>query len=221
MLRGTTTFVTIRFQPKGLEPSEKSMLFHIFANTTSKLVGRERPERDLLVHVVRRAKLNLRGWAIPEQSFYSGSFVATSPAAGTAVSEIEGHGPMGMDDVGSQVHHMYTIFNEGPSTAPKVQMVIHWPYSLYSDPQSGRQLQYLLYLEQIPTVEVSQGECHVAKEYVNPLNLASGSRENPAYLSAPAQMRMFPSQSRHPFNKSMIHSQRSYFLSGAMCSAGM
>jgi len=116
-------------------------------------------------------------------------------------------------DVGSQVHHMYTIFNEGPSTAPKVQMVIHWPYSLYSDPQSGRQLQYLLYLEQIPTVEVSQGECHVAKEYVNPLNLASGSRENPAYLSAPAQMRMFPSQSRHPFNKSMIHSQRSYFSS--------
>lgn len=120
---------------------------------------------------------------------------------------------MGMDDVGSQVHHMFTIFNEGPSTAPKVQMVIHWPYSLYSDPQSGRPVQYLLYLEQVPTVEVSQGECHVAKEYVNPLNLASGSRENPAYLSAPAQMRMFPSQSRHSFNKSLIHSQRSYYSS--------
>ncbi|XP_037725112.1 integrin alpha-PS1 isoform X1 [Drosophila subpulchrella] len=213
MLRGTTTFVTIRFQPKGLEPSEKTMLFHIFANTTSKLVGPERPERDLVVHVVRRAKLNFRGWAIPEQSFYSGSSGAASTSAGTAVSEIEGHGPMGMDDVGSQVHHMFTIFNEGPSTAPKVQMVIHWPYSLYSDPQSGRQVQYLLYLEQIPTVEVSQGECHVAKEFVNPLNLASGSRENPAYLSAPAQMRMFPSQSRHPYNKSAIHSQRSYYSS--------
>lgn len=191
MLRDTTTFVTIRFQPKGLEPSEKIMLFHIFANTTSKLVGPERPERDLRVNVVRRAKLNFRGWAIPEQSFYSGSSVANS-VANTAATEIEGHGPMGMDDVGSQVHHMFTIFNEGPSTAPKVQMVIHWPYSLYSDPQSGRPVQYLLYLEQVPTVEVSQGECHVAKEYVNPLNLASGSRENPAYLSAPAQMRMFP-----------------------------
>ncbi|XP_016039165.2 integrin alpha-PS1 isoform X2 [Drosophila simulans] len=212
MLRDTTTFVTIRFQPKGLEPSEKIMLFHIFANTTSKLVGPERPERDLRVNVVRRAKLNFRGWAIPEQSFYSGSSVANSVAS-TAATETEGHGPMGMDDVGSQVHHMFTIFNEGPSTAPKVQMVIQWPYSLYSDPQSGRPVQYLLYLEQVPTVEVSQGECHVAKEYVNPLNLASGSRENPAYLSAPAQMRMFPSQSRHSFNKSVIHSQRSYFSS--------
>nr|XP_017015192.2 integrin alpha-PS1 isoform X2 [Drosophila takahashii] len=212
MLRGTTTFVTIRFQPKGLEPSEKSMLFHIFANTTSKLVGRERPERDLLVNVLRRAKLNFRGWAIPEQSFYSGSSVATSAVSTTEVADVEGHGPMGMDDVGSQVHHMYTIFNEGPSTAPKVKMVIHWPYSLYSDPQSGRPVQYLLYLEQVPTVEVSQGECHVAKEYVNPLNLASGSRESPAaFLTAPAQMRMFPTQSRHSFNKSLIHSQRSYY----------
>ncbi|KAH8368172.1 hypothetical protein KR084_007965 [Drosophila pseudotakahashii] len=214
MLRGTTTYVTIRFQPKGLEPSEKSMLFHIFANTTSMLVGRERPERDLLVKVMRRAKLNFRGWAIPEQSFYSGSRVATSAVSQTAeVADAEGHGPMGMDDVGSQVHHMYTIFNEGPSTAPKVKMVIHWPYSLYSDPQSGRPVQYLLYLEQVPTVEVSQGECHVAKEYVNPLNLASGSRENPAFLTAPAQMRMFPSQSRHSFNKSLIHSQRSHYSS--------
>ncbi|XP_017064986.1 integrin alpha-PS1 isoform X2 [Drosophila eugracilis] len=213
MLRGTTTFVTIRFQPKGLEPSEKSMLFHIFANTTSKLVGRERPERDLLIQVVRRAKLNFRGWAIPEQSFYSGSSVPTQASSTTSVSDAEIQGPMGMDDVGSQVHHMFTIFNEGPSTAPKVQMVIYWPYSLYSDPQSGRPVQYLLYLEQIPTVEVSQGECHVAKEYVNPLNLASGSRENPAYLNAPAQLRMFPSQSRHSFNKSLIHSQRTYYSS--------
>ncbi|XP_039497231.1 integrin alpha-PS1 isoform X1 [Drosophila santomea] len=215
MLRDTTTFVTIRFQPKGLEPSEKTMLFHIFANTTSKLVGRELPERDLLVNVVRRARLNVRGWAKPEQSFYSGSRVANSVATTVASSETEGHGPMGMDDVGSQVQHMFTIYNDGPSTAPKVQMVIHWPYSLYSDPQSGRPVQYLLYLEQVPTVEVSQGECHVAKEYVNPLNLASGSRENPAAFSAPAQMRMFPSHShsRHSFNKSSIQSQRSYFSS--------
>ncbi|XP_043657980.1 integrin alpha-PS1 isoform X2 [Drosophila teissieri] len=212
MLRDTTTFVTIRFQPKGLEPSEKSMLFHIFANTTSKLVGRELPERDLLVNVVREARLSVRGWAKPEQSFYSGSSGANSVAT-TVATETEGHGPMGMDDVGSQVQHMFTIYNEGPSTAPKVQMVIHWPYSLYSDPQSGRPVQYLLYLEQVPTVEVSQGECHVAKEYVNPLNLASGSRENSASFSAPAQLQMFPPHPRHSFNKSSIQSQRSYFSS--------
>ncbi|XP_016979927.1 integrin alpha-PS1 isoform X1 [Drosophila rhopaloa] len=215
MLRDTTTFVTIRFQPKGLEPSEKSMLFHIFANTTSKLVGRERPERDLLVNVVRRAKLHFRGWAIPEQSFYSGSSATTGVATTgtTGISDAELHGPMGMDDVGSQVHHSFTIFNEGPSTAPKVQMVIYWPYSLYSDPQSGRGVQYLLYLEQIPTVEASQGECHVAPEYVNPLKLAGGSRDSTGYLRAPAQLRMFPSQSRHPYNKSVVHSQRSYYSS--------
>ncbi|XP_017052130.2 LOW QUALITY PROTEIN: integrin alpha-PS1 [Drosophila ficusphila] len=215
MLRGTTTFVTIRFQPKSLEPSEKSMLFHIFANTTSKLVGRERPERDLLIKVVRRAKLHFRGWAMPEQSFYSGASEKGAPES-TAIADVETHGPMGMDDVGSQVHHSFTIFNEGPSTAPKVKMTIHWPLTLYSDPQSGRPVQYLLYLEQVPTVEVSQGECHVAPEFVNPLKLASGSRDTvAAYLNAPAQMRMFPSQSRHmSFNKSLVHSQRSYFSSG-------
>ncbi|XP_017090583.2 integrin alpha-PS1 isoform X1 [Drosophila bipectinata] len=217
MLRGTTTFVTIRFQPKGLEPSEKSMQFHIFANTTSKLVGRERPEKVLHIKVVRRAKLHFRGWAIPEQSFYSaGAPVgATNPNAIGVASEVEQRsGPMTMDDVGTQVHHSFTIFNEGPSTAPKVRMVIHWPWSLPNDLQSGIVDQYLLYLEQVPTVEVGIGECAVAQEYVNPQKLVSGSRESIDYLTAPAQMMMWPPRPRSQHNKTTIHTQKSYYSSG-------
>ncbi|XP_017030441.1 integrin alpha-PS1 isoform X1 [Drosophila kikkawai] len=219
MLRGATTFVTIRFQPKGLEPGEKSMLFHIFANTTSKLVGSEPPERDLHVKVVRQAKLNFRGWPKPEQSFYSSATVKKSNQGVISGPDSDGSSssstsPMEMEDVGSQVSHSFTVFNDGPSTAPKVHMVIQWPLALYSDPQSNRLDQYLLYLEQIPTVEVGVGECRVPPQYVNPLGLTTGSREAQGYLSAPAQMRMYPSTvggRRH--NKSMMvqHTQRSYY----------
>lgn len=222
MLRGATTYVTIRFQPKGLEPGEKSMLFHIFANTTSKLVGKEPPQRDLLVKVVRQAKLNFRGWPKPEQSFYSGSTTkkgssqGTTSGAGSSESDISSSSPMEMEDVGSQVSHSFTVFNDGPSTAPKVQIVIYWPWALDSDPQSNRQDLYLLYLEQIPTVEVGLGECHVAPEYVNPLGLTTGSREAQGYLSAPAQMRMYPSAGGRRHNKSMVqHTQRSYYSSSS------
>ncbi|XP_034662240.1 integrin alpha-PS1 isoform X1 [Drosophila subobscura] len=198
MPRGTTTFVTIRFQPKSLEPSEKSMQFHIFANTTSKLVGSEPPERNLSVGVVRRAKLHFRGWAMPEQSFYSGA------------SQVTDNSPMEMGDVGSQVNHSFTIFNDGPSTAPKVHMVIHWPWSLYSDPERGHKDQYLLYLEQTPTVEIGLGECHVAPEYVNPLKLDSGSQESMlAQLGAPATLKMWPMRSRQQQNKNQSQATHS------------
>ncbi|XP_017140366.1 integrin alpha-PS1 isoform X2 [Drosophila miranda] len=196
MLRGTTTFVTIRFQPKSLEPNENSMLFHIFANTTSKLVGGEPPERNLSVSVVRQAKLHFRGWAMPEQSFYSGA------------SQVTDNSPMEMVDVGSQVNHSFTIFNDGPSTAPKVRMIIHWPWSLYSDPERGHTDLYLLYLEQMPTVEIGVGECHVAPEYVNPLKLASGSQESASgFLGAPATLMMVHGRSQ--LNKNQTHSTHS------------
>ncbi|XP_023037066.1 integrin alpha-PS1 isoform X2 [Drosophila willistoni] len=194
MLRGSSTFVTIRFQPKGLEPKEKTMNFHIFANTTSKLVGKELPDQNLIVHVVRRAKLHFRGWAIPEQSFYSGAEKLTDS-------------PMEMSDVGSPLIHSFSIFNEGPSTAPKVLMVIHWPLSLYNDPDEALKDRYLLYIEQRPNVEIGQGECTVASEYVNPLKLANKPQQDSAYLGAPASMMMRPSLQMQHFNRSQSHHQ--------------
>ncbi|EDV91936.1 integrin alpha-PS1 isoform X2 [Drosophila grimshawi] len=165
MLRGTTIHVSIRFDPNSLEAEETQMLFHIFANTTSKLVGKELPESKLTVRVVRQAEVTVRGWVNPEQSFYSG------------VSKLQDL-PIELDDIGSPLVHTYFIFNEGPSTAPKVQLDIFLPLRLesgHSDDlkHGGGKYQYLQYLEDKPQIETGQGECTVPPEYVNPLKLAS------------------------------------------------
>ncbi|XP_030567984.1 integrin alpha-PS1 [Drosophila novamexicana] len=188
MLRGTTTHVTIRFDPNSLELEESQMVFHIFANTTSQLVGQQPPERRLTVLMVRRAELTVRGWVNPEQSFYSGAAKLQDS-------------PMELDDVGSPLMHTYSIFNEGPSAAPKVQLVISLPLMLESGQGQGEGLeqgakdQYLQYLEDKPTIETGQGECTVAPEYINPLKLASkmpASLRSAAYLNAPASMTKWP-----------------------------
>ncbi|XP_034489555.1 integrin alpha-PS1 isoform X2 [Drosophila innubila] len=186
MLRGTTTLVTIRFDPNSLEPEETEMKFHIFANTTSKLVGQQPPDQQLALKVVRRAEMTLRGWVNPEQSFYSGS------------SKLQ-DSPMELDHVGSPLVHTYSIYNEGPSSAPKVLLVIYLPLMLESgqglELASAAKDQYLQYLEEKPFIETGQGECTVAPEYVNPLKLASKTSANlrsASYLSAPASMMKWP-----------------------------
>ena len=198
MLRGTKSLVTIRFDPNSRELEEKEMVFHIFANTTSKLVGEQLPERKLTVRVVRRAELTLRGWVNPEQSFYSGA------------SKLQ-DSPMDLNDVGSPLVHTYSIFNEGPSAAPKVQLIIYLPLMLENgrgqDLEEGK-VQYLQYLEEKPSIETGLGECIVAPEYVNKLKLTSksaASQRSAAYLSAPAAMKKSPShrQPQPQLNKTL------------------
>lgn len=96
MRRGTAAQVSIRFDPSGLELDERELTFNIFANTTSKLIGDHKPEMKLNVHVVKRAELSLRGWARPEQSFYSGEVKHDNTM-------------MQMEDVGSQLIHTYQV----------------------------------------------------------------------------------------------------------------
>lgn len=194
MLRGTRIDVTIRFDPNSLELQQTEMQFHIFANTTSKLVGPQLSERNVTVHVVRRAELTVRGWVNPEQSFYSGA------------SKLQ-DSPMELNDVGSPLVHTYSIFNEGPSAAPKVQLLIYVPLMLESghdkDLEQGK-VQYLQYLEEKPSIETGQGECTVAPEYINPLKLASKAASNlrsAPYLMAPAAMKKSPSHRQQQLNK--------------------
>ncbi|XP_030379040.1 integrin alpha-PS1 isoform X2 [Scaptodrosophila lebanonensis] len=189
MRRGSTTDVSIRFDPSSLELGETKLQFHIFANTTSKLVGSDRPERTLDVRVVKHTELTLRGWAIPEQSFYSGAVKLDNS-------------PMKLEDVGSSLTHTFWIYNEGPWRAPKVLLTIDWPYQVYSERESGKTDQHLLYLVDVPTIENVQGECKVSPEYVNPLKL------QPAYLSAPASMMMHPSKLQR--NESYPHFVSTY-----------
>lgn len=181
------------------------MQFHIFANTTSKLVGLELPQRRLTVRVVRRAELTLRGWVYPEQSFYSGM----SKQQDT---------PMELEDVGNQLIHSFSIFNEGPSAAPKVQLEIVLPLML--EQGSATKEKYLQYLEDRPIIENGQGECVVQPQYVNPLNLSSKLDTNQlrsaAYQNAPAALTKWPTyrkQHQLQLNKSH-HYQHSSSKSG-------
>lgn len=96
MRRGTAAQVSIRFDPSSLELEERKLTFDIFANTTSKLIGKEKPEKKLDVKVIKRAELSLQGWARPEQSFYSGELKLENTM-------------MQMEDVGSQVMHTYQV----------------------------------------------------------------------------------------------------------------
>lgn len=192
--------VTIRFDPNSLELKETEMLFHIFANTTSKLVGPDLPERDVLVHVVRRAELIVRGWVNPEQSFYSGASTLQDS-------------PMELKDVGSPLVHTYSIFNEGPSAAPKVQLIIYLPLMLENghgkDLEQGKE-QYLQYLEEKPSIETGQGECTVAPEYVNPLKLTSkmaANQRSAPYMIAPAAMKKSPMHRQLQLNKTLSFNQ--------------
>ncbi|XP_017852272.1 integrin alpha-PS1 isoform X2 [Drosophila busckii] len=203
MLRGTTTFMTIRFDPNSLEPGAREMSFYIFANTTSSLVGKQLPERTLTVRVVRRAELTLRGWVNPEQSFYSGA------------SKLQ-ETPTELDHVGSPLVHTYSIFNEGPSAAPKVLLTIYLPLRLEDKPDEelshGEDVKYLLYLEAQPSNETGFGNCHVAPEHINPLKLhskPSSSLRSAAYLNAPEAL--MKSLQRLPQNKSLTHSQSQHY----------
>ncbi|XP_073832470.1 multiple edematous wings isoform X3 [Musca autumnalis] len=187
MRRGSAAQVSIRFDPSGLELDERNLTFDIFANTTSKLVGPEKPEKKLDVRVIKRAGLSLQGWARPEQSFYSGEMRLDSTM-------------MTMEDIGSQVMHTYQIYNEGPWKAPKVQLTIYWPHQITSE--KDKRDKWLLYLEEMPIIDnVRQGECFVSSEYVNPLKLQSKSKTNLVVddlLLGPAPYMM------RPFNKTQF-----------------
>lgn len=96
MKRNTALYVSLRFDPSGLENDERKLSFHVFVNTTSHHIGEVKPDKELEVRVVKRAKLSLDGLEKPEQSFYSGEVKKDSKV-------------MQMEDIGSPVMHTYTV----------------------------------------------------------------------------------------------------------------
>lgn len=74
--------------------------------------------------------------------------------------------------------------NEGPWRAPYVDIDIDWPHQVGNDKPQGK---WLLYLEGLPVVEsngVSNGECSVENEHLNPLKL-NYKPSNFSRMSAP------------------------------------
>lgn len=102
--RNALANVVLRFDPSALDDSEPRLSFRVFANSTSKqIIPREKS--ILLVNVIKKAELSIRGWQLPEQSFYGGTVVGES-----AMKYIE--------DTGTAVQHTYQIYNDGPWRVP-------------------------------------------------------------------------------------------------------
>ncbi|XP_036318657.1 integrin alpha-PS1 isoform X3 [Rhagoletis pomonella] len=200
MRRNSAVYVSLRFDPSGLEVDERKLSFHVFANTTSRLIGDVKPDTELEVRVVKRAELSLQGWAKPEQSFYSGEVKKDSKV-------------MQMEDVGSPLMHTYQIYNDGPWKAPKVVLTIYWPHQLTSE--KSKKDKWLLYIEAMPIVEnVELSECFVAPEYVNPLKLASKTKSDELFdtlLMAPAPYMMRPTNKTQYFNRYSTYSEKSVY----------
>lgn len=194
MRRNTSTQLSLRFDPSGLEANERTLTFNIFVNTTSKQWRNRWPQKVLDVKVIKKAVLSLQGWARPEQSFYSGDIKADKNM-------------LYMEDVGTEIMHTYQIYNEGPWKAPKVQLTIYWPHQLYSEKDNRDK--WLLYLEEMPTIEnIGHAECFVPPEYINSLKLTkkykSHFRSMEDYLLGPAPYMM------RPLNRSQSFFHRNY-----------
>nr|XP_036220960.1 integrin alpha-PS1 isoform X2 [Bactrocera oleae] len=200
MKRNTALYVSLRFDPSGLENDERKLSFHVFVNTTSRHVGDEKPDKELEVRVVKRAKLSLNGLEKPEQSFYSGEVKKDSKV-------------MQMEDIGSPVMHTYTIFNEGPWKAPKVVLTIYWPHQLTSE--KSKKDKWLLYLEAMPIVENAElSECFVAPEHINPLKLTAKTKSNDLLSTlqmAPAAYMMRPTDKTQYFSRYSTYSEKSVY----------
>lgn len=173
--RNGTARVTLRFDPSSLEDSAPSLSFKVFANSTSKqIIPREKTV--LTAKVVKQAELSIKGWALPEQSFYGG--------------EIKGESAVEyMDDIGTSVQHTYQIYNDGPWKVPYLEVNIAWPHQVANDKEQGK---WLLYLEDIPLIEAGGGgECEIKDNVFNPLKIAKGSRIRDFLNIAPEEYRRF------------------------------
>lgn len=154
--RDAVAQVMLRFDPIGLEDSAPKLSFKVFANSTSKqLISRK--DTILTVNVVKKAELSIKGWALPEQSFYGG--------------EIRGESGMDyLEDIGNVVQHTYQIYNDGPWRVPHLNVKISWPHQVANDKEKGK---WLLYLEDKPIIDgASGGVCAISPpSLVNPLKL--------------------------------------------------
>lgn len=149
-----TVDIQVRFDPKGLEDNESQLNFTIFANSTSKEVKEKQPT-ILQATVLKRAELSIKGNAKTQWAFYGGPVVGES-----AIKHL--------NEIGPKVSHIYEVFNEGPWKVNNLEVHISWPYEVANDKPHGK---WLLYMEEMPTVQ-ADGECTLPSGYViNPLKL--------------------------------------------------
>lgn len=154
--RGANAQVMLRFDPSALLDTEEKLSFRVFANSTSKQI-KPQEKTVLAVSVIKRAEISIKGWAVPEQSFYGGDIKAES-----AIEYL--------DDIGKPVQHTYQIYNEGPWRVPYLDIEIQWPVQVSGEHDQNK---WLLYLEEKPHIEGVSGDCSAESlAFINPLKLS-------------------------------------------------
>lgn len=154
--RAANAQVMLRFDPSEVLDTEQELSFKVFANSTSKQIT-PRDKTVLAVSVIKRAEISIKGWAVPEQSFYGGDVRPES-----AIEYL--------DDIGKPVQHTYQIYNEGPWRVPYLDIEIQWPIQAAGEHDHNK---WLLYLEEKPHIEGVGGDCSAdSMAFINPLKLS-------------------------------------------------
>ncbi|XP_050439552.1 integrin alpha-PS1 isoform X2 [Adelges cooleyi] len=153
--KSSTSNIQLRFDSKELDDAVNRLEFVVFSNSTS---HEEDPQSPLILYanVIKRAELSLKGLARPEQVFYGGQIKDDLTVKY-------------LDEVGSRVLHTYQVFNSGPWKVSNLEVHVDWPYQVAGHFTPKK---WLLYLDEKPYVEtLGGGECFLAQDQVNPLNL--------------------------------------------------
>ncbi|XP_055587793.1 integrin alpha-PS1 isoform X2 [Uranotaenia lowii] len=182
MRRNSEVKFSLRFDPQRVKEEVLKLGFDVFVNTTSNLLEGAKQTAALTVNVIKRAKISISGAAHPQQTFYGG--------------EVKGESAMKtFEDIGTAVHHIYMIYNDGPWRAPQVQVRIQWPHQVANDKDQGK---WLLYLTGTPTVDATNGGSCVVQP---------GTAENPLKLKKSAALSELPPQTdyytQRAYNKSL------------------
>ncbi|CAL1274062.1 unnamed protein product [Larinioides sclopetarius] len=150
-LKASEVELLIRFNPKDVASDERSFKMSVKVNTTS-VDENVREDTEIETSIVKLAELEIRGASQPEQAFYGGDS-----------SKV----PVYVDDVGSEVVHIYEIINHGPWLATGVEVVVSWPYEAIGTYEHGK---WLLYIVENPEI-IGNGYCELDPAQLNPLKL--------------------------------------------------
>ncbi|XP_022660964.1 integrin alpha-PS1-like isoform X2 [Varroa destructor] len=188
MENGDLAELLLKFRPEREADDLTTMRFVVHTTTSSQDTLNQRPT-TFDVSVVRAAELEIKGLAKPEQVWYGGRVVGASAMQSEA-------------EIGSEVTHVYSVFNYGPYMVPNFKVHIRWPMEVENSRKNGK---YLLYLTELPKVQVNGvlTSCRAVKDNsVDPLGFTNKQAIVATEAPTAAASRSRPSTLRIPQKKS-------------------
>jgi integrin alpha 7 len=155
--------VTLRFRFEVRDIQEEKIALKVSVNSTSEELSKQ-TSQTLGVSLQKLASYEIKGETKSSNTFYSG--------------EVKGESAMRhLQDIGPRIIHTYTVHNQGWWNIRDMQVVIRWPYQVYTERKEGGK--WLLYLEKEPVIDWNATNyCTVdPQDSVNPLHLNSSGVE--------------------------------------------